>query len=115
MHWQAYAIAPVDLGWGLLPTVEQGAELLKTCPGYDAIDDQVHYWANFAKAEILAGAAGWEGDYQDNARPRVIWLPNEGEVLYGFAWKQNNNGTTFVISPVPLDWLKHHAFNRPDQ
>jgi len=23
----------------------------------------------------------------------------------GLAWKQDNNGTTFICSPVPLPWL----------
>jgi hypothetical protein len=29
----------------------------------------------------------------------------ELEVGYAFVWKQDNNGSTFVLSPVPLPYL----------
>jgi hypothetical protein len=34
-----------------------------------------------------------------------MWLPYDTEFAYGFVWKQDNNGTTFVASPVPMPWL----------
>ena len=60
---------------------------------------------NFDSARKLARVRGWEGDYRAGNEPRVFWLPAESEFLYGFVWKQDNNGTIFVVSPRPLPWL----------
>lgn len=48
---------------------------------------------------------GWEGDFA--CGPGVFWLPDsEARTFrYAFAWKQRNNGTTYVVSPLPLPFL----------
>lgn len=61
---------------------------------------------DFGRACRLASKAGWEGDF---ARvPTIFWTPNpsEGDWSYGFAWKQHNNGTCFVVSPLEIPHLK---------
>jgi hypothetical protein len=35
-----------------------------------------------------------------------MWLPNESEFKHGFVLKQDNNGETYVVSPVELPWLE---------
>jgi len=45
----------------------------------------------------------WEGDL--NEPIKVFTIPCEGETEIGFIWKQCNNGTTFVLSPIPLPHL----------
>ena len=40
-----------------------------------------------------------------------MWLPvwDTYEFSFGFVLKQDNNGTTFVVSPVPLPHLAEQA------
>lgn len=66
---------------------------------------------DFAKACVLASKAGWEGDF--STYPRVLWLPepSSGQWAFGFAWKQHNNGTCFVVSPLELVHLKEYEVN----
>jgi len=45
----------------------------------------------------------WEGDV--NGSISVFSVPCEGNMEVGFVWKQSNNGTTFVISPIKLPHL----------
>lgn len=66
---------------------------------------------DFAKACVLASEVGWEGDFA--TYPRLMWLPNpsQGDWVYAFAWKQRNNGTCFVVSPIELVHLKEYEVN----
>lgn len=46
----------------------------------------------------------WEGDVRDEVY--VFGLPTEDYMLeVGYIIKQDNDGTTFIVSPKPLDWL----------
>lgn len=56
-------------------------------------------------AMALAKRAGWEGDIRQG--PYVAALPNgdcESDLM--IAWKQDNNGETFIVSPLLLPWLE---------
>jgi len=57
------------------------------------------------KAQELARRVGWEGDIRDG--PYRTVLPDEkgGLPPVIIAWKQDNNGITFVASPYRLPWL----------
>jgi len=116
MPWTAYAIIPIDWAWEFLPTVQEiatrfaasDAELIVA----DATEFETMYHSDFGKhfalAKRLAREEGWEGDFGGNS-PRVIFLPDENTFVYGFVWKQSNNGTTFVVSPQPLPWLEKYT------
>jgi hypothetical protein len=113
MAWKAYYIIAIDFGWDLLPTVEDVAALIARSEAAEVVgsftreESQIpKFFADFALARNLAKEAGWEGDYRRGHEPRVFWLPVEGKFAYAFAWKQDNNGDTLVVSPQPLDWLK---------
>jgi len=64
-------------------------------------DDIVEFLRDFETAKAEAQKVGWEGDYR--AAPRVFWLPQpeSNSMSYAFIWKQDNNGTTFIVSPIP--------------
>ena len=47
----------------------------------------------------------WEGDIR--GKIEVFSVPAEGMTEIGFILKQDNNGTTFIISPVPLPHLDY--------
>lgn len=120
-----YQVGPIDFHWNLLPTVE---EFLKnksssleegTWWGVDwsqqhatlAIKlEQYRLSAEIVEKlnkhlEFANNKMGWEGDF--NYEPRIFFIPNPDDFSmdYGFVWKQGNNGTTFVVSPVLLNHL----------
>lgn len=49
----------------------------------------------------------WEGDIR-NKEIYVFAVPDEMETSIGLVWKQDNNGTTFIISPVELPHLQKY-------
>lgn len=48
----------------------------------------------------------WDGDIRDK-NLYVFALPDDGGTRLGLVWKQDDNGTTFVCSPVELPWLRN--------
>lgn len=88
--YKIYVLSPMDDGWDDMLGADPASEPL---------------------ASILQRARGpefrWEGDFRPHGHPRRIPVP-DGE--YGthqiYVWKQENNGTTFVASPVRLPWLE---------
>lgn len=114
MNWFAYAVSPIDFGWGNLKTVEETARELGSTDAYvkvmgaDTLLEEGPTFEDFLRAwesaKEAAYAEGWEGDFRH--KPVVFWVPTSTTFEFGFAFKQDNNGTTFVISPVPMPWLK---------
>ena len=106
----AYHITPIDFRWELLLAVREVASKLAEhdieaafgC-GYAATEFKV-FMKKFAEAQELAKKVGWEGDFRND--PAVLTLPMDASFVYGFVWKQDNNGNCFVVSPYPLPWLK---------
>jgi hypothetical protein len=114
--WYAYSLAPVDLGWGAAPTVdmwlldEDVADPEPPLPEEEI--DYIHQSellvrrSLWAQAQAVAARLGWEGEFIE---ARVFTLPDTQSayriMTSGFVFKQSNNGTTFVVSPVPMPWL----------
>jgi hypothetical protein len=64
-------------------------------------------------AQKAATALGWEGD--TSAGPFVLFTPSEPAArLTGIAWKQNNNGQTFVMSLHPIPSLDSYTYEMLD-
>ena len=57
------------------------------------------------QALSLAKDIGWEGDFR--APPHICFVPYPDEACFKkiFVWKQDNNGSTFIASEIPLPWL----------
>ena len=102
-----YKIAPMDhwIGWreeyDFLNDLEKldddsyGAAI----QAYEAFN--VHAYHKACKAGL--GAETYDGPY-------VAALPtSDGEIRLVMAWKQENNGTTFIASPVSLEHLEDDA------
>ena len=117
----AYHLAPIDYGWEFLSTFE---EMVAKTAKYDAelflrevdahnIEGTLGYRKNlydaFIKARQAAASVGWKGDFREY--PRVIALPEPGgcEMVFAFVWKQDNNGSTFIISPVEMPVYQKHS------
>ena len=99
-----YHLPPIDQwsGWQCPDKVFIGTE-------EDVDAHQSADWGElWTSVQKLALQMGWEGDVRDG--PYVTVLPREpldywpGHVI--IAWKQDNNGDTFLASPIHLPWLE---------
>ena len=108
MKWIVYSISPIDLGWEHLKTVRETLSFMVQANEADGLSDShdieakgiLSFVSDWESAKENARQAGWEGDFRHE--PCVFWLPSELSFEYGFVIKQDNNGTTFVISPQKL-------------
>lgn len=85
--YRIYAINPIDHDWDRMTAADEHDPELS------------------AVLERAMAVSVWEGDFQ--RRPRTILIPVLGyaHLIRAFIWKQDNNGTTFIASPVELPWL----------
>lgn len=116
MTEKAYYINAIDFGWEYLPSVNEFAERLARIDLEIKLDKQPHdemrldqFITDYKKAQELATREGWEGDFRGD--PCVFCIPIENEIVYGFVWKQDNNGDTLVVTPQPLPWLESQVIN----
>jgi hypothetical protein len=68
----------------------------------DTFSRYVNDWNDAAQKVLQAGY----GDDPEKMCGSVFWVPGEAEFIYGFVFKETNNGTTYVVSPVPLPYLE---------
>jgi hypothetical protein len=110
--WHCYHIFPIDFGWEFLPDLKQviaQAAMQDACWIEQGISENIaqQIMEDFKFAMAAMRKRGWEGDFRDG--PKVFFLPNDTDFVWGFVWKQDNNGETFVVSPRPLPWLSSIA------
>lgn len=100
MH--VYACNPID--WWQWWLSED--ELVERRPAEQIKD----YLRDLKLAQEAAFQIGWEGDVREG--PFVCGLPGpSGACDFIIAWKQDNNGTTFVASRERLPWMEEHAMS----
>ena len=61
----------------------------------------------FGIGKMAARLLGWEGDIREG--PFVSMLPSYdsgSNSPFIIAWKQDNNGTCFIVSPYLLPWIE---------
>lgn len=111
MKLYVYPMNPVDFGWENFRTVEE--TLARLCDDIKKVmTERENYYSHvfsgpieeldafvslYNMSLIAARKAGWEGDMREDAV--VVPIIEDPECSYGFMWKQDNNGTTFVILP----------------
>ncbi|WP_312435441.1 hypothetical protein [Janthinobacterium sp.] len=109
----AYHVAPIDFGWEDLQTVEDAAAKIGELDARAVVTEVRHevprigineFLESWENAKKMAKQVGWEGDFRHS--PGVFWVPTPDGFKHGFAFKQDNNGSTFVISPVKMSWLE---------
>ena len=97
--------------WELLPTAEETCKKLidssEDGPEYGISTRVLRFVIDYSHALDTFRKNGWEGDFRGSSA-RVFFLPIDSEFSYGFVWKQDNNGSTFVVSPHELIWLKDY-------
>lgn len=113
-----YMISPIDYGFRYLRRVEEFRDLtrLEDLAQYEGVGQfqgfpntftratLERFDLNFEAAKRMAADLFWDGDFREG--PFVMPVLIELEVGYAFVWKQDNNGSTFVISPVPLPYVE---------
>ena len=102
-----YSTAPIDnfTGWHS-PGALYDSEAAKHGQWYP----WSHWEENWEKAQKIAQELGWEGDIREG--PYVSMLPvvsDWSEIL--IAWKQDNNGTTFIAAPYRLPGLEREGWD----
>lgn len=113
MLWYVYELGPIDHNWERLQSVRSAMRAIgaddadqrfESSP-FDglAVDEFLSSWEG---AKGAAARAGWEGDFRQD--PVVFWVPDSVQFRYGFTFKQDNNGTTWVVSPVELTHLREY-------
>lgn len=110
MILHGYQFFVIDHLWELTPTVDQFFKnLVDLYPSKGNLDEFQGMLSDAAVkwkyAQRLADELGWEGDFV--GEPRVFCLPNPTSMSmeYGFVFKQYNNGMTYVISPIYLNYI----------
>jgi hypothetical protein len=106
-NWYPYVITPIDFGWEYLRTIEetavfmakQEAYMTREHPSSHVVYKTVDFLLSWENAKRLALQLGWGGDFSEECR--VTWVESEDSMKYGFVFKEVNNGTTYVISPIP--------------
>jgi hypothetical protein len=98
-----YSLPPIDDWQGWMKA--KGAQT-NPFTGTDDLPEATVKYETFLKSALEAARkVGWEGDFREG--PFVSVLPdpdNMGTTVY-VGWKQDNNGTTFIVSPFPLPYL----------
>ncbi len=113
MTWIVYSVGPIDHGWENLKTVKETLAVIAS--GEVEIEETKdvnaeavqQFLADWSSAKEAAEKEGWEGDFRHE--PRVFWLPSYENFAYGFVFKQDNNGETFVVSPQVLPAMEEIA------
>jgi hypothetical protein len=112
MAWFTYGMEPVDSGWQRLRTVVDCADDIgkDERSNLPAGTGYMHYGyrrQEFLRAFESALEAAREAGYDGEPRqpPVVFWLPVGDTFEPGFIIKQDNDGYTFVMSPVPMPHL----------
>lgn len=109
MSLYIYQTEPID-HWGHLHTLD---ELLDAAADEQAADracllpEFLIFAMNCAYLVAKASESDWEGDIRGESIG-FFSIPDSGLCVWrhGLVWKQDNNGTSFICSPVPIPWLE---------
>jgi hypothetical protein len=108
-----YRLDPIDWWGGWTSEFDYLRGLFTDEYADDNRDQIADYISLRAKAERMALKAGWEGDIRGGEVFVSALPPNKigSACPIMIAWKQDNNGETFVYSPWPLPWLENAENN----
>ncbi len=117
-----YSCAPIDLWHGPVEALEYVNDQPRFYSVQSMMDDNlpVSGWSEDqeeAEAVVsllrdgtkLARNLMWEGDFR--TPPHICFVPYPDAIGFKkiLVWKQDNNGTTFVVSEISLPWLEEYS------
>jgi hypothetical protein len=103
-----YSISPIDWWHGWHKPNDFFGVYSDEMEAIDGPPDAREFYAIWDRARELAKKLHWEGDIRPGGNgPFVIPIPTDepGVPAFAIAWKQDNNGSTFVASTVALPHL----------
>ena len=105
MKLYCYHVAPIDHWTGALTAEQLLSTFVKDFDGdWHAVSAFCSEMAQLEdRAQENFKKIGWEGDLRDG--PYYFSVPGDSQMAIGYVIKQDNNGSTFVASPVPLPSL----------
>lgn len=102
----AYIANPMDFGWSGFPSVtEYLKKLLDERDGSGGVNAVRSFLAFYDEALELGLSIGWDADFGSSHDARVVLLPDAYLPRLALVWQPESNGTTFVVSEVPMPWL----------
>jgi hypothetical protein len=112
-RWSVHVVEPIDFGWDFLPTVSEAEAKIASAPPprlqFRPPEQEPVNVAGLRRdlelAKRLAANHHWEGTFRAGCEPRVLWLPWRDAFRYAFVWKQEDDGETFIVTPIPSPWL----------
>ena len=107
-----YETDPLDYFDGMVPldeAIQKRANDDTTPPGWGIGINEIIHFIMFCAYKVAKKKTFWEGDIRGN-NIYLFSLPDPDSVSsrLGLIWKQDNNGTTFICSPVEIPWLKEY-------
>lgn len=105
-----YQTPPVDYFQGLRRITDVAREYVLTPEDEREGDSELFSLFSLAmycaRAVALAKGSYWEGDIRgQNLYVFALPDPDATPPHLGLVWKQDNNGNTYICSPVPLPWI----------
>lgn len=100
-----YRLPPIDhwLGWQTLAEViASNADELS----YSGFGDVERIRSLLEDAQAVALEHGWEGDERQGPFVTIIPTSPDDGIWFAVAWKQKNNGETFIASDRELPWMQ---------
>jgi hypothetical protein len=111
-----YGMPPIDHFAGAISADEYVERLIKEPPeAYGSIKTPVIAFIEMAmqcaRAVCTAEGSFWEGDIRHN-NLYVFSVPVDSpEMAIGLIWKQENNGSTYVCSPIEMPALEEYRLH----
>ena len=89
-----------------------GSGSYKDIAQIDRLRDELWTYGQFRKdAFHIADKIGWEGDISQGPFITGVAASDGGDSQIIMAWKQSNDGATFIISPNKLQYLEREALD----
>jgi len=102
-----YGVEPIDVWLGWNDEEQFRASVDRWC----VLESRGPFWALYEafrdQSMEIARSLGWQGDIREG--PFIAGVPTfeiRNTSLFMVAWKQDDDGLTFIASPVRLPWLE---------
>ena len=99
-----YEVGTIDWGWHHLQSIEKTVlDLFNNEWDGDVLQNMQANWMVAQRLATGKCSGPWRKGLE---APAVFWIPTkDGGMAYGFIFKQDHGGDTFVVTPYEMPWL----------